>query len=456
MSRKSDLLYYASVGAGLAMATSSFTMISGLYEAGSRWSVPIGILLAGLICMIIAASVGELASLYPSAPGIRTYLKAAFGDRFSVGAVYLYLLFLVLVGGMESFVFALVIKSIFPAVPTAPVVYLMLITVLAINWAGMELPRSAQIASTVLLVAGTLLIGVLPFLRRETAHSPWPVESLGAGGVAAQLPAVIGIAIFLFVGFEWVTPLGTGPEAYKRRIPLSMQAAILINIVMNAVFCLGLTAAVGKGEIMSPPLPQIPLARHLLGAWGGPFALLLSVCASFSTFNAGILGGSRMVYALAREGKLPKWCGRIDLGSGSPRGGVLLLGVSTLVSSTVILAFRFEILAGLVGSAIVCLIYGALMGAALRLRSARPGATRPFSSPAPRILQWIVAILIPLLGIACLFSQPKLGAKPVWVAAALLAVSFGLAYAFAKSPAKKSKTLFSIPSKRSEESVTVE
>jgi|GEM_PF-1058843 len=438
MGKRSNFIYYISVGAGMAMATSSCTMISGLYRAGSLWSVPAGPVVAGVICILIAASVGELASMFPSAPGIRTYLKVAFGDRFSLMLVYLYLSFLALAGGMESYMFALVVKSVFPSVSPLLLVYLMLLGVLAINWMGMELPKSAQIVSTGLLILGTILLGILPFLQSRPLFAEWGPDPFVAGPFFMQLPALIGMAVFLFVGFEWVTPLGKGPDSYRRSIPFSMPVAIIINIVMNIIFCVGLTASMGKGEIMNSPLPQIPLAFKTLGSWGGPFALALSALASFSTFNAGILGGSRMVYGLAREGKLPAWCASIHMRSASPRGGILFLGAATFIASTLMLLFRIEILSALVASAMVCFTYGAIMAANLRLRKTRPAAQRPFRSPLPLTVQLATAIAAPLLGIACLFSQPELGAKPVLLAVGLVAASFAATRIFIKTPKRDS------------------
>src|SRR5690606_10163328 len=196
------------------------------------------------------------------------------------------------------------------------------------------------IVSTGLLILGTILLGILPFLQSRPLFAEWGPDPFVAGPFFMQLPALIGMAVFLFVGFEWVTPLGKGPDSYRRSIPFSMPVAIIINIVMNIIFCVGLTASMGKGEIMNSPLPQIPLA--------------LSALASFSTCNAGILGGSRMVHGLAREGKLPAWCASIHMRSASPRGGILFLGAATFIASTLMLLFRIEILSALVASAMVC------------------------------------------------------------------------------------------------------
>jgi ethanolamine permease len=145
MKHGTEMLFYVSFGAGMAMGTSSFTMISGVFElVTSLWAVS-AVCLAGLLCIIISHSIAELASMYPSAPGIRTYLKVAFGDRTSLFLVHLYLIFVVLIAGVESYMFALVVKAILPSVSPLGVVMALLITVIITNLLGLELPRWMQI-----------------------------------------------------------------------------------------------------------------------------------------------------------------------------------------------------------------------------------------------------------------------------------------------------------------------
>ena len=114
MKKYIELMFYVSFGAGMAFGTSSFTMMSGLFEITTTIWVVIAICLSGFLCILISSSVAELASMYPSSPGIRTYLKVAFDNRVSLLLVYLYLIFMVLVAGVESYMFALVAKAIFP------------------------------------------------------------------------------------------------------------------------------------------------------------------------------------------------------------------------------------------------------------------------------------------------------------------------------------------------------
>ena len=66
--------------AGMALTTSCFSMIGSMFGIASAMAILVSIVAAGLVCIVISTSIAELASMYPSAPGVRTYLKMAFGD----------------------------------------------------------------------------------------------------------------------------------------------------------------------------------------------------------------------------------------------------------------------------------------------------------------------------------------------------------------------------------------
>src|SRR5262249_47002980 len=140
------------------------------------------------------------------------------------------------------------------------------------------------------------------------------------------LPTITGMSIFLFVGFEWVTALGYNRNSYNKLIPRAMYTSIIINIIVYSLVVIGLDSQLTRFDIVATPIPHVSLCTKILGNNGVLLAVLLSCLAILSTFNAGVMGGSRLIYALSREGNLPTWCGTISLRTGTPIGAVLLLG----------------------------------------------------------------------------------------------------------------------------------
>jgi ethanolamine permease len=183
-----------------------------------------------------------------------------------------------------------------------------------------------------------------------------------------------------------------------------MPLAILTNIVAYCIFSLALATRIPTNTITATAIPQLPYFVQIFGPRGAYVGLVLSILAIISCFNAGVMGGSRLIHALAREGNFPKSWGTMSLTTGAPIGGVLVLGVLASIASVIIVSFELEEVAAVVGSAIVCWVYAAFMWAVLRLRKTQPNARRTFRSPLPVWLHWVLIVALPAAGAAALFG----------------------------------------------------
>jgi len=293
--------------------------------------------------------------------------------------------------------------------------------------AGLELPRSVQILTTAVAVVLIAVAGLMGVWHPRVG--PSAVFSIENGWrQAMMLPALAGMSVFLYTGFEWVTPLGLRPSAYERKVPASMPLAIVVLFVASALFALGAASQLTPAAIAGTPVPQVPYFVTLFGTAGSYLALLLSLMAVVSTFNAGILGGSQLIFLLAQERKLPAWCGAVSLRSGCPIGAVLLLaGLATVAGASVVLS-RIEIPVALVGASTMCVIYSAFLIAALKLRKDKPDARRPFRSPVFETVQRALAAVLFIMGVQTLFSEPGAWVRTSLGAVASIVVACALAW----------------------------
>jgi ethanolamine permease len=402
MKKAFELGFYVTFGAGIAFGISSFTILSELFKVASSFWLVVSICLAGFICMLLSSSIAELASMYPSSPGVRTYLKVALPPRTSLFLVYLYLIFMIMVAGIESYLFALVVRQLFPQLPALAVVITLLVCTVAVNLLGLELPRGVQMFTTTALILSVLLLGVAG-AAPHLGNLHWGA-SVFSGHPLSQISDALGSAVYLFIGFEWVTMMGFSAKSYEHKIPISMPLAILTNIVAYCIFALALATRMPTAAVTATAIPQLPYFVQIFGPRGAYIGLALSILAIVSCFNAGVMGGSRLIHALAREGNFPKSWGTISLTTGAPIGGVLVLGVLATIASVIIVSFELEEVAAVVGSGIVCCVYAAFVWAVLRLRKTQPNARRTFRSPLPIWLHWVLIVALPAAGVAALFG----------------------------------------------------
>jgi amino acid transporter len=137
-------------------------------------------------------------------------------------------------------------------------------------------------------------------------------------------------------------------------------------------------------------VPLADTAGKLFGA--GRMLLLATACVSMGGFLLGnLLGSSRLLFALGRDGYLPSLYGRV-----SPRHRVPLLGLATHAALACFLAVRgsFDALAAVSGGAI-CIVYGVVALAAWRLQQ-RGIAERgtPFRMPGGALVPLVAAAIM--------------------------------------------------------------
>lgn len=442
MGRRIEFVYYLSVAIGLAIANASFTITAQLFTLADTATVVAAILVAGGLLFLVAQTVGELASALPTAPGVRAYLYRAWGDGLSGFATYVYLCFVILVAALETLLFGMVLHQLFPGVRIELVAVAVISLTATINLLGLSPPRWVQLVCSSMLAVALLGLGTWAVVVGLTAPPASVTEvaatasSTGSGAHLVTVAKATGMALFLMVGFEWITPLGFRAESYRSLIPKAMTWSVVANVLLNTVFALGLGLALGRAGASSSLIPHMALSNQLFASAGLWLAMALSALSIISTFNAGLSGGARLVYLLSREKKLPRVLSKVSLRTGAPVAAILALSASALVGAVVLIHLKLEIVAAICGSAIVCFIYAALVSAAVKLRNDPVFVNRAYRASTSL---WFRAIVVPLLvaiGALALVDDPHFGIQPLIACGLVIAMALGLHFAFGRRAAK--------------------
>jgi ethanolamine permease len=219
-----------------------------------------------------------------------------------------------------------------------------------------------------------------------------------------------------------------------------MLLAIASLVVVYGIFAAGMGRQLAAGDLAGNPIPQITLGGALFGDAGRYVLAAVSLLAMLTSFNAGLMGASRLLYGLAREGVAPAWIAHINLRTGVPINAVVAVGLLSLSLALIVMHTGTYRHTGVAVAAIECLVYGALMLAVLRLRRTRGTASRSFRTPLPRIVQWLVAATFPLLAVCALSSLPEAGFWPVAFLAALAIAAALLAHWCVNRVAKRTSS----------------
>jgi amino acid transporter len=423
LKRSIGLRTVVSTSAGLTFASSTFLVVVQVahYLAGdSAW---LAITIAGLLCMLAAAAFSELNGTLPSVNGIRLYIHRAFGEKISLVAALTYMSVVILVVGTEAYVLSHVLTDAIPAISPPIWIFLMLTLATAFNFRGIKVAGGLQDVITYSVVCSIVLMSVLA-LSHAQFRVPQPFVT---GGIGPVFQAV-GVAIFLFVGFEWVTPLADEVRSVKS-IAIGMFIALglltvvysLVSTAMFAAFpdAAGHAALYGV-DTARVATPHVVFVSGALGPAGRWWMIGTSLCMSLTTFNAGLIGVSRFIYGMARDQVLPKSLANVSARFSTPDRAVLLVYViALLVSAVVYWTQRFVLLVNL-AAATESFIYAFAAAAVIALRVKEPARDRPYRMWGGLILPAITAILFAAVGVG-VFAQPGIEYWGAGIALAALA-----------------------------------
>jgi len=413
--------------AGITLATSSFVaaaQVAGFLAGNSAW---LAILVSGVLCLLAAACFSELNSILPSAAGIRLYLGKAFGEKVALTFSLLYMILLLVVVGAESFVLSKTLSYSVPQV--APIIWItvMLGLVTLMNIRGIKVAGNFQDIVTYGVIVSTLLISLWGL---HLVHFRLAMP-LSTGGLSGFIQAV-AVGIFLFVGFEWVTPLAE-EVTESRIIARGMFIAVGIVCVVYALFTAAMTANLTRAAFLHSPIPQVLLAQKVLGGFGLVWIVLVCLACSFGTFNAGLLSISRFFYATAREHALPPVFSRISMRFMTPWVAIIAVFVIGYASSLAILYTGRYLVVVDMAAASVCVIYVLSAVAVIVLRKKMADAPRAFKIPFGPFIPVFTALIFSLLAVMTIITDPVIG---YWMVAGLAVIGL---YVLTVVPGMKEK-----------------
>ncbi len=289
--------------------------------------------LAGIMAIIIALSFAECSSLIPRAGGPYVYAKDAFGDF--IGFLSGWALLIASWSAIAVFPLAFVayLQYFFPNMPIIvqtiiKIIFIVILT--SINYIGVrEAGRINDILTTLKLAPIILftLAGILFFILNPSKliSNFTPVAPLGLTGLGSALVLIF----WAYVGFELVTVPSDEIYDSKKTIPkaivLGMGIVALFYIITNFVI-------VGLVPWQQLSLSTAPLALAGYALLAGFGAIFLTVGALFSisgSDEAGILSSSRIPYAMAGDGLLPKMFAKKHPKYDTPYVALIVQGIIT-------------------------------------------------------------------------------------------------------------------------------
>jgi amino acid transporter len=331
-----DLLVYGLV---FISPIAPFAIFGVIFNA-SRGMVP-ATYIVGLVAMIFTAiSYREMSTAFPIAGSVYSYAGRGLHPSAGFLAGWAVLLDYLLLPTLAYVVAAVAMHAIVASIPQSVWVIGFVVSNTAVNLLGIETTaRTSKICLAVQLVVVALFVvlGVIAVARGVNgAHwsiSPfWDPATFQAGLIFNAL----SVAVLSFLGFDAISTLAEeakgGGRSVGRATIISLFVAAALFIVQTYVAALLVS---GQSEFVGDAAINDAFYSVSALVGGAAFKLLVALSMALAAGIANALvaqaATARLLFAMARDGQLPRFLAHVDPRRRVPQRAVLLVSAVSLV-----------------------------------------------------------------------------------------------------------------------------
>lgn len=293
--------------------------------------------LAALVAMFFTAmSYGRMASAFPVAGSAYSYVRKAISPKLGFIAGWAVLLDYLFLPMAIWLIGAAYLHSAFPAVPQWVWVLAFIGVTSVINIIGLKLANG--INALLMLVQFLVLVAFVAlcihYIGGDASKPLWTITPFFNGQM--QMPLIMSgaaIACYSFLGFDAVSTLTEETRDPRRTIP---RAIMLITLIGGLIF-VGVSYFVQIAhpsfEFTDVDSAAYEIARNIGGDLFVSIFLIGLIVGQFASGLSAQASGSRLLFAMGRDGVLPKsFFGTLHARFGTPVNSILLCAVVALLA----------------------------------------------------------------------------------------------------------------------------
>src|SRR5216684_1412906 len=375
----------------------------------------------GILSLFGALSYAELAAALPQAGGEYVYLREAYGPlwAFLYGWTQMFVAKSGSIATLASGFFIYLsnfrpeLEKVWVVVPMplgnsfeihyGQVLAMGVIAVLAlINYFGVKIGGNVQVSVTIVKVALIAAIIVIGLGSGHGTVSNFSTSIAAPGGIAGFFAALVA-ALWAYDGWNNVSMVSSEVRNPQRNLPLALIIGTLAVIVIYLLANLAYFYVLPADAVASTSRVAGEMMRQILGAPGAGAVSIAAMISIFAALNGSILTGSRVPFAMARDGLFFKSAARVHPAFHTPGVSILMLSAW---SSVLVLSGKYEELFDFVifGSWI---LYAMATASVFVLRRKRPDLPRPYKTFGYPIVPILFLVGATLLEMSTLWTKPR-------------------------------------------------
>ena len=322
--------------------------VFGVLDAKANGAVALVYVLATLAMACTAWSYAQMSRVVPQAGSVFAYAGEGLGRTLGFMAGWMVMLDYLLIPAVAYLFSGIALHALVPAVPAWLFTVLAFTVTTLLNISGVSV---AVRAGRIVLIAeiAVLIVFIVSAIVVLLQHGPsrgWTTPFTGVGdgvaGAAASVPAVAGaisIAVLSFLGFDAIASFAEESAGDPRQVGRAIVFCLLIAgavFVAQSYLAAVLSAATPASLAANPAAHGTAFYDIVRGAIGAWLATTLAITKAIGPAFAAMTGqaaAARLLFGMAREGRLPRALARID-----DRRGVPTIALSVAAALTLVVA----------------------------------------------------------------------------------------------------------------------
>jgi basic amino acid/polyamine antiporter, APA family len=244
--------------------------------------------------------------------------------------------------------------------------------------------QSAAFNSVIVTIKVTVIILFIMFGMSYINTANWhpfvpPNEGhFGTYGWSGVLKAS-GVIFFAYIGFDAISTAAQEAKNPQRDMPVGILASLVVCTILYVIVATVLTGMVSYKELNVAAPVALALDKYEGLHWLGIPIKLGAVAGMTSVMLVMTIAQARIFFAMARDGLLPKFFGKVHPKFRTPSTGTVITGVTAAIIGGL---FPVGVLGHLVSIGTLAAFVTVCIGV-LVLRKTRPELPRPFRTPLP-------------------------------------------------------------------------
>src|SRR5580692_592482 len=280
------------------------------------------------------------------------------------------------------------------------------IVVLAfINYFGVKVGGDLQVVVTLLKVG--LITAIIGIGTGHGSVANYHTSIPAAGGITGFFAALVA-ALWAYDGWNNVSLVASEIQDPQRNLPRALILGTLVVIVIYLsanlayFYVLPATDVASSARVAAETMRRV-MSNYGLGGFGANAVSIVAMISIFAALNGSILSGSRVPYAMAKDGLFFRRIAFVHPQHRTPSVSILALsawGALLVLSGRYTQLYTYVIFASVI-------LYGMATAAVIVLRFKRPDMPRPYRTLGYPFVPVVFVLAIACLVVSTLLKSPR-------------------------------------------------